>query len=86
MLQTIASVFKPLLWLGQKYNKLLLDYPLTVSCGTTGSLSALGDYISQIYLEQKDVEKKDRKFNEFRMWKMTILGVTFFGPHALMYY
>lgn len=52
----------------------------------TGGLSALGDYMSQFHLEQQDLKYKDRKWDRFRMAKMTILGLTFFGPHALVYY
>ncbi len=58
--------------------------PVRVSSLTAGVLGGFGDYINQSWIEQHDNYVKN--INLWRILKMGIVGLTFYGPHTVYYY
>jgi len=72
--------YRPFTSIGKFYKRLLLRQPLLISSLTTGILSGMGDYMSQRFIEKrKEISLK-------RTAKMSFLGLSFFGPHGMLYY
>ncbi len=84
-----STIFRYLKKLASVYNATLLKYPLRTSMISGSGLYGIGDYLSQIFLEKKFLEKDNPLWfiPDFkRMGKMMTIGFLWSGPVGLTYF